>query len=339
MSHRLKILASVALAFSLMPVSSFAQTPAETVVEGLDYPWDIATGGDGLILTEKGGSIIQVEADGRLVRRKLETAVPIHSDRGRGLLGMAMAPDASGTLYLYHSVHVNGALSNRVIKARLHGDVWRETAEVIGGIPGHPLYNGGRIAIGPDGMLYVTTGWIERPDLPQDRTSLAGKILRLMPDGSVPADNPFAGSPVWSMGHRNPQGLAWDDQGRLFVAEHGGGGHDEINRITPGANYGWPHYQGDASADGITPPEVHSGGSTWAPSGLAFHHGDLLVAALRSEGLLRWTPGSKDVVTLADTGSRIRDLVVHDGVIYAITTERSPRGDGPSRDRLIRIEP
>lgn len=339
MSHRLKILASVALAFSLMPVGAFAQTRVETVVEGLDYPWDIGISDGGLILTEKGGAIVQVDAEGRIVRRQLETIVPIHSDRGRGLLGMAMAPDRSGTLYLYHSVRANGALSNRVIMARLDGDVWRETGDVISGIPGHPLYNGGRIAFGPDGMLYVTTGWIERSDLPQDRTSLAGKVLRLMPDGSVPADNPFAGSPVWSMGHRNPQGLAWDDQGQLFVTEHGGGGHDEINRIVPGANYGWPDYQGDASADGITRSEVHSGGSTWAPSGLVFHDGNFLVAALRSEGLLRWAHGEREVRTLANIGIRMRDLVIRDGVIYAITTERSPRGDGPSRDRLMRIVP
>lgn len=326
-------------ALLVISATASAQTRIETAVDDLNYPWDIAAEGDRLMLTEKGGSIVQVWPDGSMIRQEVETSVPIDSDRGRGLLGMAMAPDGSGTLYLYHGVRLSGALSNRVITARLDGNVWRETGEIIAGIPGHPLYNGGRIAFGPDGMLYVTTGWIERPDLPQDRTSLAGKILRLTSDGSVPADNPFVRSPVWSMGHRNPQGLAWDDRGQLFVAEHGGGGHDEINRITPGANYGWPDYQGDASADGITPPEVHSGDNTWAPSGLTFHDGSLLIAALRSEGLLRWMPGNSEVDTLADTGIRMRDLVVRDGVIYAITTERSPRGSGPSRDRLMRIVP
>lgn len=332
-------LAPAALTLTLLATGASAQSRIETVVDGLNYPWDIAVEGNGLMLTEKGGNLVRVGIDGRMVRQAVETSVPIHDNRGRGLLGMAMAPDGSGTVYLYHSVREGGVLSNRVITARLEGGVWHETGEIIAGIPGHPLYNGGRLAFGPDGMLYVTTGWIERPDLPQDPASLAGKILRLTPEGAVPTDNPIPGSPVWSMGHRNPQGLAWDDEEQLFAAEHGGGGHDEINRIIAGTNYGWPDYQGDARDDGITPPEVHSGSSTWAPSGLTFYDGKFVIAALRSEGLLRWTPGAGEVEVAADTGIRMRDAVVLEGVIYAITTERSPRGDGPSRDRLLRITP
>lgn len=116
---------------------------------------------------------------------------------------------------------------------------------LLEGIPGHPLYNGGRVDIGPDAHLYVTTGWTEKSELPQDLGSLAGKVLRMTRDGRVPEDNPFKSSYVYSYGHRNPQGLARNDAGDLFVVEHGQIGRDEINLIRPGANYGWPLVSGD----------------------------------------------------------------------------------------------
>lgn len=185
-------------------------------------------------------------------------------------------------------------------------------------------------------MLYITTGWTENRERPQDPDSLAGKILRLTPHGAVPQDNPFDGSPVWSLGHRNPQGIAWGGDGTLYAAEHGQSGHDEVNRIEAGGNYGWPLIQGDKTGDGLTAPLAHSGGRTWAPSGLAWDGDRLLLASLRSGAVLSVSPGG-DVGTALYAGERIPDVLVTEDGLWAITTNRSLRRDGPSRDRLIRF--
>ena len=223
-------------------------------------------------MTEKGGNVLTLR-DGKVIRAAIQTSAQIETDGGRGLLGMALAPDfaTSGRAFFYHST----ASGNRVIEAVPSGEIWRETRVVLDGIPGHRLYNGGRIGFGPDGMLYITTGWTENLQRPQDLDSLAGKILRITEDGSIPADNPFPGSPVWSLGHRNAQGLVWDATGRLFAAEHGQAAHDEINQIEKGAYYGWPLVQGDQQQAGMTAPFLHSGGATQAlaPLILRSRHG------------------------------------------------------------------
>ena len=229
------------------PISAMttADWSVQVVTDDLSYPWDLNRAGNVIVMTEAAGNIVMIE-NGRLRRYAVQTSDPIVHDGGSGLLGMALSEDfqTSGLAYLYHSYRSASGLTNKVIEARFDGESWRETRVLLSGIPGHRLYNGGRIAIGPDGLLYVTTGWTENGALPQDLGSLAGKILRMTRDGHVPADNPFKGSYVYSYGHRNPQGLAWNDAGDLFVAEHGQSGHDEINLIKPGANYGWPLVSG-----------------------------------------------------------------------------------------------
>lgn len=312
---------------------------AETVLSGLDYPWDIDAAGGAIYVTEKAGTLGVLDGED-FARLPVETNAPILDDRGGGLMGLALAPDfaETGRAVVYHHTGTPEARTNRVIEIERQDDAWVETRVLIEGIPGHPLYNGGRVAFGPDGMLYVTTGWTENRERPQDPESLAGKILRLTPDGAVPEDNPVAGSPVYSLGHRNPQGIAWNGEGQLFAAEHGQSGHDEVNRIEAGANYGWPLIQGDETAEGMLTPLAHSGGSTWAPSGLAWDGERLLLAGLRTQGVLEiGTDGSADVAV--PVGERIRDVLVTDDGIYAITTNRSPRREGPSEDRLIRVVP
>ncbi|HMQ94527.1 MAG TPA: PQQ-dependent sugar dehydrogenase [Amaricoccus sp.] len=331
------ILQAIALA-ALAPTAAAAQS-AETILPDLNYPWDIEAHGDSIYVTEKAGTLGIFE-DGTFRRLPVETSAPILDDRGGGLLGLALRPDFAETrrAVLYQHTGTPDDRTNRVIEVELDGDTWRETRVLIDGIPGHPLYNGGRVAFGPDGMLYVTTGWTENRERPQDVGSLAGKILRVAPDGAIPDDNPFPGSPVWSLGHRNPQGLAWDDDGQLYAAEHGQSGHDEVNLIERGANYGWPLIQGDETADGMRAPLTHSGGGTWAPSGLAWTGDDLLLAGLQAEGVL--SVGLDGEVSMHHpTGERIRDVLVVGADIYVITTNRSPRGEGPSRDRLIRLDP
>lgn len=320
----------------LLPASAQAD---ETLLDGLDYPWSIAAEGGDLYITEKAGTLGLFDGQ-TFTRSAVDTSVPTLDDRGGGLLGLALRPDFAQArrAVVYQHVGTPQARQNRVIEIVLEGGRWRETRVLLDAIPGHPLYNGGRVAFGPDGMLYITTGWTENRALPQDPDSLAGKILRLTPEGTVPADNPFPGSPVYSLGHRNPQGLAWDDAGQLYAAEHGQSGHDEVNRIVAGGNYGWPLVQGDETAPGMIPPLAQSGRSTWAPSGLAWAGDHLWLASLRQEGILRISPDGQ--VRLAHPlDQRIRDLLVRNGQILALTTNRSPRRDGASDDALLRIDP
>lgn len=328
------VLAIAALGAGEASAQDSRRSGVTVIAEGLDYPWDIVADGGRIFLTEKGGNVLILE-DGRMSRGRLITTEPIETDGGRGLLGMAVAPDfaTSGIAYFYHST----ASGNRVIAARQEGKEWREVRVLLDGIPGHRLYNGGRIGFGPDGMLYVTTGWTENREAPQDVTSLAGKILRIQPDGSVPNDNPFPGSPVWTLGHRNPQGIAWDEGGRMFAAEHGQSALDEVNMIEKGRNYGWPLAQGDENEEGLTSPLAHSGNSTWAPSGIAVAEDQLLMAALGGRGIEIFSTRTGEKISGIDVGERIRDVAVVDGAIYAITTNRSPRGSGPSSDRLLRL--
>ncbi|GAB4064074.1 sorbosone dehydrogenase family protein [Ancylobacter sonchi] len=314
---------------------------ADVVSDQLSYPWDINRSGDMLILTEAGGTIVMI-AGGKLTRYWLETSDPVVHDGGGGLLGMALPDDFphSGLAYLYHSYRSGSGLTNKVIEARFDGRSWRETRVLIAGIPGHRLYNGGRIAIGPDGHLYVTTGWTENPARPQDLGSLAGKVLRMTRNGEVPADNPFPGSFVYSYGHRNPQGLAWSRRGELYVSEHGQSARDEINLIRPGGNYGWPVISGTERREGMEPPLLSSGGDTWAPSGIAFAGDELLVTALGARGLYVFDERAGRLKPVFSSGERFRDVLPVDGRLYVITTNRSPRADGPSNgDRLIRLSP
>ncbi|MDS9467483.1 PQQ-dependent sugar dehydrogenase [Paracoccus sp. MBLB3053] len=312
---------------------------AETVLDGLDYPWDIETHDGAIYIIEKAGTLGILD-DGTFTRMPIETSATILNDRGGGLLGLALRPDfaETGRVVLYHHTGTAERRSNRVVEVELRDGTWHEIRVLLDGIPGHPLYNGGRVAFGPDGMLYITTGWTEDRQFPQEPDSLAGKILRLTPDGAIPADNPFPGSPVWSLGHRNPQGIAWDGSGQLFAAEHGQSGHDEVNRIERRANYGWPVIEGNETRDGMVPPFAHSGGDTWAPSGLAWDGERMLLAGLRAEGVLS-VDAAGNVSLAMQVGERIRDVLVMGDEVYAITTNRSPRQDGVSRDRLIRLMP
>lgn len=312
----------------------------EVMADALDYPWDIDRAGDLVVVTEKAGFVVMV-GNGNVRRYPVRTDDPIRSTGGAGLLGLALAPDftASGRAFFYQSYTSGKEAANKVIEARFDGETWSEHRVLLQDIPGHRLYNGGRIAIGPDGHLFVTTGWTEDWKRPQDLKSLAGKILRMTLDGQVPPDNPFEGSYVWSYGHRNPQGLAWNRTGVLFVAEHGQSALDEINIVRPGANYGWPVISGDERREGMETPILHSGRDTWAPSGIAFAGDRLLVTALRGRGLyaLDEAAGTLDPVFTSD--ERLRDVHAVGEHLYLITTNRSPRRDGPSNDRLIRLSP
>ncbi|MCK9918255.1 PQQ-dependent sugar dehydrogenase, partial [Microbacteriaceae bacterium K1510] len=243
---------------------------------------------------------------------------------------------------------------NRVIRLREQGN--RATIEkvLLDKIPGNLFHNGGRLKISPDRHLFITTGDAQTPELAQDLSSLAGKILRINLDGTIPADNPFPSSAVYSWGHRNSQGLAWSPEtGFLYSSEHGPIAHDEINLIEPGANYGWPIIQGDERGEGMKTPLLQSGEDTWAPSGMSFvsrgpWKDKLLVANLRGVQVLEisFVPGQEPSIKeirylLKDEYGRLRDVVEGpDGALYLLTSNRDGRGEvRPGDDKIIRLRP
>lgn len=334
---------------AISSASSVAQTSEKpsaisVVATDLQVPWGIAFLPDGdLLVTERPGRVVRVGSDTK--------TYPVdgvrHAGEG-GLLGIALHPDfaSNGYVYLYMTTG-EGGLQNKIERYAYADDRLTFDRDIIGGIPASNRHDGGRIAFGPDGKLYAATGDAERESDAQDTQSLAGKILRLNDDGSVPADNPF-GNAVWSYGHRNPQGLAWDAAGQLWETEHGRSiplsGYDEVNKIVKGGNYGWPEIQGDETRDGMIPPVLHSGASdTWAPASLAFLNGGLFFGGLRGETLYELNAEGPPTLRphLQNMYGRIRDVTVGpDGFLYFTTSNRDGRGRVKTGDdRIIRVDP
>jgi aldose sugar dehydrogenase len=301
----------------------------EVVARGLVTPWALAFAPDGrLFVTERPGRIRLIAA-GRLQRKPVAELKVV--ERGEsGLMGMALDPhfDDNGFLYVCYTADIGGRGVNRLSRLTFRDGAAAGELLLLDRLPAAEMHDGCRVKFGPDGKLYFSLGDAGVAELAQRLDSLAGKILRVNPDGSVPADNPFAGSPVYSFGHRNPQGLAWDRDGRMIAAEHGPTGRDEINLIRPGANYGWPRVRGKAGDSRYVDPLIESGDDTWAPSGIAIHNGDLFVAGLRGQQLYRMTIGRDLEVTraaslLERTYGRLRDVVVGpEGALYVTTSNR-----------------
>jgi len=316
-----------------------------TVLEtGLDAPWSI--------VPLPSGSALISERDSGLIRERLPQGglrdagtVPgvVHAGEG-GLLGLAVpAGSEPAQLYAYETT----ADDNRVVRLPLTGVPGSYAIgapeTVIAGLPKGSNHNGGRIAFGPDGMLYVTVGDAGDTDRAQDLSSLGGKILRVTPDGQVPADNPFPGSPVWSYGHRNPQGIGWDSRGTMWASEFGQDTWDELNIIRPGADYGWPVVEGIAGDPKYTDPVQQWRTSESSPSGLAVVGDTIFIAALRGERLWTvWsTAGGAPVTAEAffdGTYGRLRDVVSRGDRLWVLTNNTDGRGDPRSGDdRLLEV--
>lgn len=314
---------------------------AASIAEHLAVPWSIAPLPDGdFLLTEREGSLRRIG--------QYETSIPIDSVVAQGeggLLGLVLDPQYEDNNYIY--LYMTTEQDNRIVRYTFDGERIADSVVILEGIPKSSNHNGGRITFGPDDLLYVGTGDAGNEALAQDAASLAGKVLRINKDGSVPANNPFD-SPVYSLGHRNIQGLAWDDDGRLWSTEHGrsGGqtGLDEINLIEAGGNYGWPQIQGDETQEGMISPALHSGEvTTWAPGSLAYTDGHLLFGGLRGQSLYEVRIEGDSLVDLrahyAQDFGRIRDVIVSNDAILFSTSNKDGRGT-PSEtdDRIIRVQ-
>ncbi|MBB6713222.1 PQQ-dependent sugar dehydrogenase [Clostridium gasigenes] len=331
----------------------------KVIAEKLYVPWAITISDEGkLYVTERSGSIRIIE-DGKLIPQPLITfRAPFVSQGEGGLMGIVLDPNYSLNHYMYvmHSYLEGGRVYNRVVRLVENNNRASIDRVLLDKIPGGQIHNGGRIKIGPDNRLYITTGDAGNPALAQDPTSTAGKILRIELDGSIPQDNPISNSPVYSLGHRNPQGLAWNSKNVLYESEHGQSAHDEINIIQQGANYGWPMAQGNEGSTEviIQKPLIHSGEDTWAPSGIAFVNqgpweGKLLVANLRGQQLLAISfngNGNGNVVKnvefwLKNQYGRLREVIQDkDGSIYLTTNNRDGRGNpNIADDKIIRLTP
>ncbi|MFD3446826.1 PQQ-dependent sugar dehydrogenase [Microbacteriaceae bacterium 4G12] len=335
-----------------------AGTPRD-IATGLEAPWSIVrlASGSTLISERDSARIRELTPDGALRDVGLiEGVVP----RGEGgLLGLAAPPGAAadtvagedddpadaGWLYVYFTAETD----NRIVRVRLDGTPGSYSLgareEVLSQIPKAGNHNGGRIAFGPDGKLYATAGDAARGGNAQDAASLGGKILRLEPDGRVPADNPTPNSPVYSLGHRNPQGIAWDETGRMWAAEFGQNTWDELNLIQPGGNYGWPEVEGTGGGAGFVDPVMQWATRDASPSGLAVVRGTLFLAGLGGERLWVIQPtaegGAGDVVEyFRDEYGRIRDVTAGpDGSLWMITNNTDGRGSPrEGDDRLIQVD-
>jgi glucose/arabinose dehydrogenase len=338
----------------------------QTVASGFDTIWELAWGPDNALwVTERRGIISRVDPQTGAVTTAGQIAVQEIGEGG--LMGLAFHPDFAGQplVYVAHSYAAAGGTRNRIARLRLNGTVLEAPQTLLENIPGASIHNGSRVAVGPDRFLYVTTGDAGNGSLAQDLNSLAGKVLRLTLDGAPAPGNPF-GTAVYSFGHRNPQGLAFAPGGALYITEHGAADNDEVNRVEPGRNYGWPSVRGrcdgDAGGSEVTfcqTNNVIESMAQWtptiAPAGLDVYDanliagwsGSLLFTALKGMALYRLTLSadgravSSEERLFEGTFGRLRDvLVAPDGSVYLATSNRDGRGAPTATDdRIIRVRP
>ncbi|MFC8423011.1 PQQ-dependent sugar dehydrogenase [Streptomyces sp. NPDC057236] len=342
---------------SSSPEGSAQETPpakgsvkvVRTVTTGLSTPWGLAPLADGDLLVSSRDEATITRVDGGTGEKTELGEVPGVSPSGEGgLLGIALSPEYASDRMIY--AYFTSASDNRVV--RMIYDEEKPAGEQLGapdtvfrGIPKGEIHNGGRIAFGPDKMLYAGTGESGDTGLSQDKESLGGKILRLTPEGEPAPGNPFPGSPVYSYGHRNVQGLAWDAEQRLFASEFGQDTWDELNAIKPGDNYGWPEAEGESDDSGFHDPVDQWTTDEASPSGIAYAEGSIWMAGLGGDRLwripLKGTEASADPEAfLEDEYGRLRTVVPASGnKLWLVTSNTDGRGDPKDGDdRILELE-
>jgi glucose/arabinose dehydrogenase len=317
------------------------------LAENLDKPRAIAVSNDRIFVTEKDG-MIKVIQNNTLLESPLATLRGADVFDG-GLLGIALHPNFSTNHYMYVflTYEEDDNLWNKILRITESENKLQNAEIILDKIPGSSFTNGGFMKFGPDEKLYVGTGTVsDASHLPQDLDSLSGKILRLNDDGTIPDDNPFSNSPVYSLGHRNPQGMTWDGDGNLFVAEFGPEKNDEINLIQAGKNYGWPEEQ--CSGDKDFEDALLCFDPSVEPGGILFYSGDSLdfespfiMASMRAANLyqLDFEEGLSSQKAILSGIGRVRDVVQGpDGSLYVITSNTDGKGFPDSMDdKLLRI--
>jgi len=318
-------------------VQSRGEPRAKAIASDLEAPWGLVPLKDGsLLISERDArKIVRVRDGTKSTVRTIDEADPAGEG---GLLGLAITPDEK-TVFAYYTA----ADDNRIVSMSWDGRDLGSLKIILKGIPKGFIHNGGRMVVGPDGYLYVGTGESGSGRLSQNKDSLGGKILRLRLDGRPAPDNPFDNE-VFSYGHRNVQGLAFDDAGRLWASEFGQNTWDELNLIKKGANYGWPKVEGSGNVKGMTNPKVVWRTSDASPSGLAYWQGSLWMAGLRGERLwqipLDGTKAGDPVAHFRGDYGRLRTVqVASDGNSLLLTNSNTDGRGNPAKhdDRLFRI--
>lgn len=321
------------LLFSLSGCSGVASVRSEPLAEKiatrLQVPWSIAKDGDTFFISERPGTIVKVTPNGTSVREELQLSAPLSTVAEAGLLGFVLKDDFSKSkeAYAYYTYDRDGTPLNRIVLLRYDGGSWSETAILLDDVPSGPIHHGGRLALSPNGVLFATIGDGANPNAAQDIHSLNGKIIFLGDDGIFD---------IFSIGHRNPQGLAWDENGVMYESEHGQSANDEINVIEKGNNYGWPVIEGTESKAGMETPFLTSGpNETWAPSGMSFHDGLLYFAALRGQGILVIDPVKGKIIDKIKGYGRVRDVYSDGEFLYFITNNTDGRGNVKENDDVL----
>jgi glucose/arabinose dehydrogenase len=324
-----------------LAAGEFDFSSPQTLASNLEVPWGLAFLPDGSALVSERSSarVLRMTAEGTVT--ELFTLPGVVVDFEDGLLGLAVSPDyaTDGWVYAFYK----SSTDDRIVRFQL--DSPDEQEPILTGLSTAPMHNGGRIAFGPDGKLYAGVGDATVSANSQSMESNNGKILRLNPDGSVPQDNPFPGSLIYSLGHRNVQGLAWDAAGRLFATEFGQSTWDEVNVIRPGANYGWPTVEGTSTDTRFTNPIIQWRPAQASPSGAVIDGDNLFVASLRGTRLWQvpladGVPGTP-VAQLVGTYGRLRTVAVApDGYLWVMTSMQDGKlTPGPTDDRILRFPP
>ena len=317
------------------------------LAENLTKPRSIAVSDDRIFVTEKDG-LIRVIQNNTLLESPLATLRTADVFDG-GLLGIALHPNFSTNhlMYVFMTYEENDILWNKILQITESENKLVTAETILDKIPGSSFTNGGFIKFGPDNKLYVGTGTVsDASHLPQDLNSLSGKILRINDDGTIPEDNPFNNSPVYSLGHRNPQGITWDDSGNLFVAEFGPEKNDEINLIQAGKNYGWPEQQcsgNEKFEDAVLcyDPSIEPGGILYYSGESLDFESSFIMASMRAANLyqLDFDEGLSSQKSILSGIGRVRDVVQgQDGSLYVITSNTDGKGFPDSMDdKLLRI--
>ncbi|MEV0668038.1 PQQ-dependent sugar dehydrogenase [Actinomadura luteofluorescens] len=310
-----------------------------TVAEGFKVPWAVAflPGGEALVTERDTARLLRIAPSGR--KAAVGTVPGVDAQGEGGLLGVAVSPSYGTDHFVY--LYYTAASDNRVVRATYDGRLG-DLRPIVTGIPKGSIHNGGRLAFGPDKMLYVTTGETGEGGTAQDKNSLGGKILRVTPEGAPAPGNPF-GTRVWTYGHRNVQGLAWDGAGRMYATEFGQDRFDEINLIVKGRDYGWPVVEGVGHRKGFTDPLLTWTTDQASPSGLAYAGGSLWAAALRGERLwqipLDNGKAGRPTARFQGRYGRLRSVVrTPSGSLWVTTSNQDGRGDPrPGDDRIFDV--